>query len=859
MNGVLRLAWWQLRGRRSRMLLLVLCLGLAVTGRVAVGTLVAGVERTAATEARSLIGGDLELTSSQPLTADEQRAIASALPSGTRQLEVQTMVTMVRHGTALSAESSAQARPVELCAVPAGYPLIGRIDATAPASVLADGQALVQPELLTQLGIQAGAVVALGAAEVTIAGTIRDEPGLTVSPFSAGPRVLVSLATLERSGLAARGARIRHVTLIVLPEPQTAKKRVQAIRKALGQEDIVRPPPGAMGPPLTGVAVRSAEESQAQAGRFLERFGDYVRLAALVSLLHGGIGVASLVRGQVNATLDDVAVLRVVGATPRQVQAVFLVQTALLGVIGGVVGALFGSAVATGLALGFPAWGLSPWPVWSVCAGGVALGALTALLFAALPLAELGGISPLAILRREHLTVGLPSAAVRQQALIGGVIAVVLLLLAAWESRSWSTGPAVMGTVLAAAALLLLAGRITLPLLARLRPRATWLALAIGNLGRPLYRPVAAATAIGLATFLGGTLLVYRASFLGELDPQRQGGVPSLFVIDLQVDQVPDFRAFLASEGLSEGGVTGTVLAPVVRARYRDRAPDSGTGPGTGTREAEQARFFRNREQNLSWRDELGLGNRISAGTWMDPKSTRLEASLEEGFAGRLGVGLGSPVTFDVQGVEVTATVTSLRRVDWASFRPNFFVLLSPSALADAPQTWIASLPTLPDGRRQQVQARLAERFPTVTAFDVTVIGRKVVALISRLELTIRLIALLALAAGLVVLVGMAVATAASRREDHAVLIVLGARRRILAAALAAEFAVIGLLAGGGGAGLSAAAGWLVVGQVIGLDLTIPWVWLAGLAGAVALVCAVVGTLACRSVLRAQPLAVLRS
>jgi putative ABC transport system permease protein len=849
------------------MSLLVLCLALAVTGRVTVGTLVAGVERTAAQEARGLIGGDLELTSSHPLTAEESTAIATALPAGSRQLAVQGLVTMVRIATpaegATAAPASAvtpstgsvtppieRARPIELSAVPPGYPLVGRLDATAPVGVLEAGQALVQPELLSQLGVAVGDPVTLGTVTVTIAGIIRDEPGLTVSPFSAGPRVVVSLATLERSGLAAHGARIRHVTLVALPDPRRAKAVVRAIRKALGQDDIVRPPPGAMGPPVTGVNVRSAAESQAQAGRFLERFADYVRLAALVSLLLGGIGVASLVRGQINATLDDVAVLRVVGATPRQVQGIFLLQTALLGLAAGVLGSVLGSAGAAAVALGFPQWGLSPWPVLSVCGGGVALGTLTAVLFAGLPLIELGAISPLAILRRDHLVSG-PSAGVwRQQVPITVLIAVVLLLLAAWESRSWSTGPAVMATVLGAAGLLLVGGRWVLPWLARLRPGATWLALAVGNLGRPLYRPVAAATAIGLATFLGGTLLVYRASFLSELDPQRSGGVPSLFVIDLQVDQLDDFRAFLASEGLTEG----TVLAPVVRARYRDKT----AAVEQGTREGEQARFFRNREQNLSYRDELGIGNRIIAGAWIDPHGTKPEASLEEGFAKRLGVDLGSEVTFDIQGVEVSATVTSLRKVDWASFRPNFFVLLSPAALADAPQTWIASLATLADGRRQQVQARLAARFPAVTAFDVTAIGAKVVALIGRLEWTIRLIALLALAAGLVVLVGMAVATAASRREDQAVLLVLGARRRTLLASIAAEFALIGIVAGGGGAALSAAAGWLVVGQVIGLDLSLPWLWLAGLGAAVAVVCAVVGTLACRGVLRASPLAVLR-
>ena len=857
LRGIIRLAWWNLRGRRARVALLVVCLALAVTGRVGIGTLVAGVERSAAREARGLLGGDLELTSSRALTPDERTSLASVIPASSQQMGVESLVAMVVAGVA----DAAQARPIELRAVPSGYPLVGRIDASASVSELAAGAALVQPELLTQLGLRLGDEVRLGKSSVRIAGVIRDEPGLSVSPFSAGPRVLVSLDTLHQSGLAAHGARIRYVTLIALPEPTTAKDTARAVKRALGQDPEIQLPPGSMGPPQNGVTVRTAEDAQAQAGRFLERFADYVRLAALVSLLLGGVGVASLVRGQVMESLDDVAVMRVVGASSRQVQAIFLLQAVYVGFLGGIAGTVVGAGSAATLAAAVPSWGLTPRLESVVLLSGVGLGIITAAVFALLPLMELALVTPLAILRREHLTQA-PRVPWLRLCLVLLAMISGLLLLAAWDSRSWLTGPALMGTVLVSTAALYALARFGLPLVARFRPPLPWVRLAFGNLGRPAYRPVAAVTAIGLSTLLIGLLLIYRTSFLAELDPARRGGVPSLFVIDLQVDQVDDFRAFLKDEGLAS---EGTMLAPMVRARYRETQVPQGSGNEAGnetgkplTREAEQARFFRNREQNLSWRDEPGIGNVITAGRWMDPTSTTIEASLEERYAMRLGVSIGDPVTFDVQGVAVTAIVTSTRRVDWATFRPNFFVLLTPSAISDAPQTWIASLPSLPDGRRQAVQARMAEKFPGTTAFDVTEVGRKVVALIERLMWTIRVIALLSFGAGLAVLIGMALATAASRRADHALLLVLGARRQLLRLAIACEFAVIGFGAGILGAGLAVVASWIVIGQVIGLELTIPWEALVAMVAGVTVACAVIGSLASRSAWRVAPLAVLR-
>ncbi len=845
-HGIIRLAWWNLRGRRARSILIVVCLAVAVLGRVAVSTVVAGVERHAAGEARNLVGGDIELISSRPLTNEEQATLAAALPAGTRQLQAQGLVTMAVSG-------KVQARPIDLRAVPEGYPLVGTLDASAPITEVADGAALVQPELLSQLAVAVGDEVQLGSVAVRIAGVIHDEPGWSASPFSPGPRVLISTATLARSGLAARGARIRYVTLLALTDPGAAKSTARVLKKAFDQDPDSQPPPGSMGPPLNGVSITTAADAQAQAGRVLERFADYVRLATLVSLLVGGVGVASLVRGQVMESLDEVAVMRVVGASAAQVRRIFLLQAVLLGTLGGIIGTVVGAAAAAALAAAVPDWGLTPRLEWQAALSGIGLGTITAGIFAWLPLTELAQVTPLAILRREHLSRP-PTMAWRQVGAGLAVIVGALVLLAALDSHSWQIGPALMGTVLVATAALYGIARGCLPLLARLRPPRPWLALAFGNLGRPGYRPVAAVVAIGLATFLIAVLVIYRASFLAELAPSRSGGVPSLFIIDLHRDELNDFRAFLNHEDIP---IDDTLLAPMVRARYRDTC--MAVAASDGTREAEQARFFRNREQNLSWRESMGPGNTLTAGRWLDPTGSAIEASLEERYAARLGVHLGDQVTYDVQGVPVTATVTSLRRVDWATFRPNFFVLLTPAAISDAPQTWVASLPPLPDGQRQAVQARFAERFPSATAFDVTAIGRKIVALVERLVLALHLIAVLAITTGLAVLMGVALATVANRREDHALLLVLGARRRLLIWAVASEFAMIGLFAAALGTLLATAASWLVIAEVIGLELTLPWLALGTLVSVVAIVCAGIGSWACRDAWRVSPLAVLRS
>lgn len=262
------------------------------------------------------------------------------------------------------------------------------------------------------------------------------------------------------------------------------------------------------------------------------------------------------------------------------------------------------------------------------------------------------------------------------------------------------------------------------------------------------------------------------------------------------------------------------------------------------------------REQRLTYMNRLPEDNEIVAGAlWADPE--RAEVSVEKDFADDLGVGLGDRLTFDVQGVPLDLWVTSLRTVDWGTFGINFFLVVEPGVLEDAPQQRLA-VARLPPGREQAVQDRLAAGFPNVTLLRLREILEKIVAVLDRIGLAVGFLGGFTVLAGVAILAGAVSAAASRRGGEVALLKTLGFTRAGVAAAFAVEQAVIGLVAGSIGAVGGTLLAWAVLtrGMEMGWQFDPLPVALA-LVGTV-LLTAVAGVAASARALARRPIEVLR-
>ncbi len=782
LSTLLRFVARESRGSRARLGFVVGCLAVGVAAVTAVTALVDGIQASVRGDARALLAADAAFEARRPLPD----ALYSYLDG---RADVRTARI-----TELSAMATAgeQSRLVELKSAESGYPFHGTLVTEPPGltpGALADDQAIAAPELLAGLDLAVGDALSLGGAEYQIVGRIVDEPDRVDFALTLGPRLFLSPAGLQRSGLVQFGSRVNQRVLVDLPgEPpvRALEQFVSEVRAAV--------------PDVRSLTTKTAADPAPGLTRTLGRIEDFLGLVALLSLLLGGAGVAQIVRLWMDSRTSAVAVLRAIGVRPREVALVYLANLALLATVGCIVGAGLGALapylgvrllpdlVPPGVA--FP---------WAAVLRGMALGMATAAGFALPPLTAVWRVPPARVLRAEAVPLPAPKA-VRYGAL-ATLFAVVLVTAYAQSDRGWTALLFTVGVF--ALAGMLAGGAALLAKLAGRLPRGRFgptLRHGLAALARPNSGTPAAAVALGAGVLvvvaMGLVATRLRSEFLADIPSDA----PSVFLVDVQYEQSERVSALLA-----EHGARGVDRTAVVMARIAAVAGVSVQERLKGA--SGRTRWVLSREQRLTFASDLPPSNTLKAalgplddgGLWR--AEARPEVSLEVGFAEDLGVGIGDTVTFDVQGVPLELTVTTLREVDWATFRINFFVVVEPGALEGAPG-WELVAARLDAEREDALQTALARAVPNVSVLRLRPLLEKVSAIVTRVALAVQVLGGAVALTGVAILAVAALATASRRAREAALLKALGVTRTGVARLLAVEHALVGLLSGLlGGAG----------------------------------------------------------
>lgn len=834
----LKMAWRETRGAWRHFVYVLACITLGVGALVGVGSFADSLELTVGRSAKSLMAGDVEIRSTQPLSPQAVAVVSALEHEGVAVTRVREMVAMAQPATPVQRPAPLPTQLVELKAVEPGYPFYGRLTAEPDqplASLIGGGRALVHESLLAKLGLRVGDRVRIGESDFAISGVIRAEPDRSAGVFSLGPRVLIAGEDLGSTGLVLPGSRVRYRTLLRLPEGRSA----EGFRDELATR-------------LTDAALRITAYTQAQPGlrRFWEQLTMYLGLTGLVALMVGGIGVAVSVSAFVRNKLPTIAILKCLGAGGREILAIYTLQTALLGLAGSLLGAALGSALQP--LLGPFLAHLLPLEVElraspAAIGRGLAMGLGVTLLYALWPLLEIRRGPPALILRHEVE----PALAGRRPWSAAALIAAGLAALALWQAGSWKIG----GLFIAGfgAALGLLAGGVRL--LVILARRTRWRGLAwrqgAANLHRPGGHAGAVMVSLGLAVMLMVSVALLEGTLREQITRRSPERAPAFFFIDIQPDQAGPFADLVSRIGGSR-----PELIPVVRSRL---AAINNTPIAGDVRTRREDVWYLTREYVLTWAAEAPGHNTVVAGQWWSPSEAQREPliSVEEEIAGQLGVSLGGTLTFDIQGVAVTARIVNLRRVDWQSLNSNFFVIFSPGALDGAPTTYLATARARPQDEGR-VQSAVVAVFPNVTAIPVREVLERVGAVLDQIALAIRLVAAFSLLSGLVVMTGALSVTRRQRLYQSVILKALGATRGFVARVFAVEYALLGAAAGLGGTALAAGLAW----AVLRFAFDVAWHWApavlaAGVAAAAALALAV-GLLGTRRLLGQRPLSVLR-
>lgn len=853
-----RTMWQQARGSRGRMAFFIACVSVGVTAVVGVAAIVDTIELGIRMRSRELLGGDLALESRQPLP-DLDPLLPPEL-AGAPRVGIMTSPTM------LSTESG-HSRLVEIKALDTSrgaYPLAGELvlePARPLAELLDDHSVLIAPAVAEGEQLRTGDTVHIGGRPFRVAGIVEREPEPLTFSFVFGPRVLMTRAGLESTGLIGIGNRVRFRQVFALPRAFSgaALTRLQDTLEA-------RIPGGG-----TYVRVETHEDAQPALRRTLERLQSYLGMVALLSLLIASVGVAQIASAWIAQAAPQTAILRCLGMRPREVLRLYLGHVTLLALIGSVLGAVIGAALPSLVLAAYPQLapaellGIVP---FAALARGVLLGVGVALVFSVPPLTAVWQVSPASVLRAEVAPLPVPRA-VRIASFL--VLALGIVLAALAQTRDLKLALSFAAGVSGLAGLLWLCARGLLVVVGRV-PRAR-LPVLVWQGAAALARPSAGTTgsivALGLGTLVVLGITLIEGVLMREVATALPKDAPSAFLIDVQPDQWPEVEQLVRKHGAQHiqsvpvvtarlRAVDGRSVDELVKERERAEGSRARAAQGDRARDEERPRQMLTREQRITTLEQLSPSNEIVAGALWDKPGVPNEISVEQDYARDLGATLGSKLTFDVQGVPIDFEVTSLRKVDWRSFSVNFFLVTEPGGpLEDAPRTVLGAA-RLPPSQEQATQDALAVRFPNVTVLRVQPMIDRAAELLSQIALAVRLLGAFAAVTGLVILAGAVASSQLRRAREAALLKALGLTRARVASLFAVEYALAGAVA----ATLATlgAYGLVTLFTRNVLDLSTPPSWAASLLGWLATVVLSVaaGLLASARALRSPPLAVFR-
>jgi putative ABC transport system permease protein len=841
-----KIASRELRASRGKFIFVLLSVAIGVAALTGVRGFSSSFRGTLLDRARSIMAADLSARMFQQPTPEQQKGLDQIDSTGVETTTVTEMLSMA------SSPKSPDPVLVSLKAIdPALYPFYGEVEldpASSLKTALGANSVAVGEDLLLRLGLNVGDDIKVGGKLFHIAATVVNEPDRLSGNFAAGPRVLMSRDALASTGLLAPGSHATERYLFKVPKPSNGRpiseSAVAALKAKL--ENL-----------LPEAQISDYRETNPALTQGLDRATSLLSLMSLVALVLGAVGVAMAMRAHLKQRLDTIAIMKSLGARSTQIMKIYLLQTLLLGLSGGLLGVIFGAGVqlafpiVLGKLINVPTeFHIQPRAIFA----GLAAGILTTLLFTLPPLLDIRNIRPILILRRDTesegpaQTDGLwaqflsrlpwivlalivtfvsyrferrhwpghvlelilegvclfaaaafgpwlvrsarrnPAQIISFAVILGGLAAIATTLSDSVDvGRVFSVGLVLVLLILLAASTAVLAGlkfflnRTRLHLPSSLRH-------GLANLYRPGNPSAALLAALGMGVMQIMTVFLVQQAVVNELHISAAPNLPNVFLVDIADSEIDGMRHLLQSQS---GIITATPeLLPVVTSRIEGIN-------GVDAANAKLNNFPRRmlRSVELTWSEELPPGTKVVDGAWWKSGEARPVVAISERQAGRLGVKLGSTITFAAQDAQINATVVALTKADGQHAYSHAEFTLPRAALKGLPTVWYGGVHVVPT-RVGQLQRALYLAYPTVTVINVAQALETVRAVVIQITYVVQFLAAFSIFAGIIILASSIAGTKYRRIREVVVLKTLGATRGRIAGIFSIEFAVLGLVAG---------------------------------------------------------------
>lgn len=834
-----KMAWRDARSNKKRLFVYISAIIIGVAAQVAITSFRDSLNNTIDNQSKELLGADLEIETEQP-PPDTLTVYFDEL--GGEQSTITEFPSMVLF------PESGNTRLSNIRALQGNFPFYGNLETRpieAAQQFKSDTSALVDQALMTQFNIQVGDSIKVGEVTLPISGAITKVPGEAAAAAMIGPRVFIPQSILDSTNLVQRGSRIEYKQYFKFEgdrDMEPIESRLDSLEKNLAMD----------------IDVETVEERREEIGEAVGNLGKFLNLVGFIALLLGGIGVASSIHVYINQKIGTASVLRCFGASSNQTMSIFLIQAVVLGFLGALIGTLLGVGIQyllPGLVSEFLPVSVELTTSWLAIGLGLFTGTGVALAFALLPLLALRKASPLYALRTMDGSI-ISLLSHKTKSIIYVAIALTVMGYATLLTSDWMIGGLFTVGMIISFGLLLLVAKILITLVRRYFP-SHWTYVwrqGLANLYRPHNQTTTLMLSLGLGMLLVSTLYFSQDMLMEELDFATRDDAPNLIFFDIQPDQNEGVNQIL-----NEQHTTILQNVPMVTMRL-----DSLRGRSTQAIDDDTTNNVRDwalrREYRSTYRDSLIDSETLLEGKWIGqaPENGRVPVSAAKEISEDLNLAIGDSLTFDVQGVSIQAYVGSIREVDFQRVQPNFFMLFPTGVLEPAPQIYVTVSRTSGDDASSAVQQAVVQKYPNVSAIDVSRILETINQFIDKISFAIQFMALFSIITGLIVLASSVATSRFQRIKESVLLRTLGASKKQIIQILSVEYLFLGLLSALTGLILSVGATWLL--GYFYFDITFTpnvWVIIIGTLVVTALTI-LIGMFNSRTIYKKTPLEVLR-
>ncbi len=834
------MAWRDGRKSWKRLLLYVSATSLGIAALIAAGSLQDNLEHALRLQAKPLVGADLVIRNRRAFDEKSEKLL-SALPFPfLREVELNSVVFF---------PDKDGGRLLEVRAVEKGFPFYGEVK-TEPAGALgsihAGRNVVIEENVMIEFNLKPGDPVDIGSARFTVAAALKTVPGEAIASVFDAPAAFISLPALKDTGLLRDESLARHKMYFKIDDEQKLAAVIAELTP-LSQNNTWR---------LNTVADR-----QRGLGRRAENASRFLKLAALIALLLGATGVASILFVYAKDKWGAAATLRCLGASGAQALGIFVLQGMFLGAAGTAIGAGLGlllQAAFPRLLSHFILIDIGFIVSWRSLIGGALVGFCLTFLFSLLPLLSLRAVSPLAALRFADES----THSLLKDRAAWAVFAAALLLIFFFTKSQVARSSLAAGVPLSLAGSLLLLSLLTRFSLKQLRAHTpkTWpyaWRQGLANLFRPNNQTHVLVAALGLGSALIFTITFLNNSLLNHISLSTSASEPNLALIDIQRDQRAGVRQTLENANATVMDEVSFVTMRIeeIKGQRVDAPYEDNAGGGRGRNWALR------REYRSTYRDVLGPSERVTVGAWPPAAFDRngpIPVTLEESIADDLNVTVGDEIVFNVQGVPMKTTVAALRKVDWFQLRPNFFVIFPSGALEDAPQFTVMLARTDTVAKTAAAQKAVRAAFPNVSTVDLRMILETLNSYFSKVALALKFMALFVVATGFMILAGALISGRYERLREAALLRTLGAAAGEIRKIHVIEYGLIGLFSGAAGLFLGGAGSYLIAAHLFEIGFKPGLLPMTGGLFAMVAISVATGIFLGRGMLNAPPLETLR-